>query len=347
MAAAHVAFAIGIIPLIFGAMLHFVPVLTRSASPHPAIAVLPFVAQAAGVPVVLALQGVLPRSALHPAALIDLLVALALIAWMARRARHALGAPHPGWRWYAASLAVLVVALLAVPPLTAGLAPLALRNLHLHLNTLGFIGLAALGTLPVLLPTALGRPDSQAAHWLRRRLPVALAGTLILAVATAFGSPAALVGAAFLAVAAFGLLVHWGRSFGWAALAADGAAAPLASALGFYGLLQLLAPAHVFAGISASGLVQAFATGFLLPLVSGALTQLLPVWRWPGPQTPARHEMRRRLARFGRLRAALLLPAGVLATLGSAAPAALLAGIALALFVTDLASALRVKAAAR
>jgi hypothetical protein len=35
----------------------------------------------------------------------------------------------------------------------------ALRLVHLHLNTLGFIGLTAIGTLHVLMPTVLGKPD--------------------------------------------------------------------------------------------------------------------------------------------------------------------------------------------
>lgn len=347
MAAAHVAFAVGIVPLIFGAMLHFVPVLTRGSSPHRLIAALPFVAQLVGVLVVCILQGLLPRWLLHLAATLDLALALVLAIWMLLRARRALGAPHPGWRWYAASLAMLVLALVAVPPLAVGLAPVALRNFHLHLNTFGFIGLAALGTLPVLLPTALGRPDTQAAHWLRRRLPVALAGILTLAVGAALATPVAIVGSAFLAVVALGLLAHWGRSFGWKILLSDGAAAPLAAATGFYGLLQLAGVGHGLRVTSPDGLVAAFAAGFLFPLVTGALTQLLPVWRHPGPQTPVRLEMRRRLARFGGLRALLLPAAGVLLVMRLAPAGAVLAGVALLLFVADLVSALRAEAPAR
>ena len=74
-AALHLVFAVGILPLIFGAMLHFVPVLTRSTAPHPGIAALPFIALLVGIPVVLAIQGILPRSALHAAATADLAIA--------------------------------------------------------------------------------------------------------------------------------------------------------------------------------------------------------------------------------------------------------------------------------
>jgi hypothetical protein len=346
-AAAHIAFAIGIVPLIFGAMLHFVPVLTRSGSPQPWIARLPFFAQAVGIVVVLAMQGIVPPVWLHPAAAVDAAIAVVLFFWMRGRSRRALGSPHPGWRWYAAALLVFVAALAVVPPLTAGIAPALLRLFHLHANTLGLVGLAALGTLPVLLPTALGKPDPQAAPWLRRRLPVAIAGVLALAIGAATAWPLSLVGAAFLAVAAGGLLAHWFRSFGWRSLVADGAVVPLVTALAFYTLLQLLGAGHALGSGDGNRMIAAFAAGFLLPLVTGALSQLLPVWRWPGPKTPARDEMRRRLVRCGRLRAALLLAAGIAFAIGLPLPGAMLAGAGLLLFFADLVSAFRVPASSR
>ena len=48
-AVAHAAFAIGALPLIFAAMSHFVPVLTRSGGAEPGVHRLPLVLQAAGV----------------------------------------------------------------------------------------------------------------------------------------------------------------------------------------------------------------------------------------------------------------------------------------------------------
>jgi len=345
-AAAHVAFAVGIVPLIFGAMLHFVPVLTRSGSPQRWIGRLPYLAQLTGVAIVLAMQGILPRELLHPAAALDAAAAISLLFWMRGRSRRALGSPHPGWRWYAAALLVLVAALSVVPLLAAGIAPLALRLFHLHANTLGFVGLAALGTLPVLLPTALGKPDPQAAPWLRRRLPVAVAGVAALAFGAAAFWPLALIGSVFLAVVAGGLLAHWGRSFGWRVLAADGATASLSMALAFFVLLQLLGARHGLRFGDGNPMIAAYAAGFLLPLVTGALSQLLPVWRWPGPKTPARDEMRR-LVRCGRLRALLLPLAGIAFGCGQALPGTLLAALGLLLFFADLASALRVPAVAR
>jgi hypothetical protein len=71
--------------------------------------------------------------------------------------------------------------------------------------------------------------------------------------------------------------------------------------------------------------VTGFFALFLLPLVTGALSQLLPVWRFSGPVTPARAVMRGRLVRFGGLRAGLFLAGGGLLLGGISAGAALLA----------------------
>jgi len=112
--AAHLAFAAGIVPLILAAMIHFVPVLTRSGDPDAVLRRLPLVAQAAGLGVVPALLGWLPPGTLALLAAVDLLLAGGLFVWIVRRARHALGAPHPGWRWYAGALVCLMLAMLAV-----------------------------------------------------------------------------------------------------------------------------------------------------------------------------------------------------------------------------------------
>lgn len=40
-ALAHLAFAVGVLPLIFAAMIHFVPVLTRSGDPPAVLPVYP------------------------------------------------------------------------------------------------------------------------------------------------------------------------------------------------------------------------------------------------------------------------------------------------------------------
>ena len=231
-AVAHLAFAAGIVPLIFAAIAHFVPVLTRTGDPERYIHWLPSIARLAGLLAAGAMAGLLPRTALYAAAAADLGLALVLLHWIGTRAGKALGSPHPGWRWYGAALASFVLALLAV--LAMALAPgqwMALRSFHLHLNTLGLVGLAALGTLPVLLPTALGTPDPDAAGWLRRRLWPATGGALAVATGAALSWPFAVGGGAVLLVVVLGLAAQWVRRFGMARLAGDGVAASLLAAL--------------------------------------------------------------------------------------------------------------------
>ena len=329
-AVAHAAFAIGALPLIFAAMSHFVPVLTRSGGAEPGIHRLPLVLQAAGVAVVAVLAGWAPGWALHGALVAGLAASGVLMSWAIRRGRASLGKPHPGLAWYLAALGCLALALAAI---LAGLlwpaAYGALRLVHLHLNTLGFIGLTALGTLHVLMPTVLGKPDPRAALRLRRQLPWALGGVACAALAglvpwlTALG--AGLFG---------GVVVHtlwgWWRGWGPAALFGDGAAASLFGAgLGLL-MVVLAGLAHGFGWLPGRPAVGGFFVLFLLPLVSGALAQLLPVWRFPGPMSPARAAMRARLVRFGALRAGLFLLGGGLMMAGfEAAPALPAAGVLL------------------
>ncbi len=348
LAVAHLAFAVGIVPLIFAAMTHFVPVLTRTGDPGKVIRRLPGAAQLAGLLAVAAMQGLLPYWLLHPVAAVDLVLAAILLNWIAARARAALGSPHPGWRWYGAALGCLMLALLAVlliPALPSYWKPL--RVFHLHLNTLGLVGLAALGTLPVLLPTALGKPDPEAAGWLRRRLWLVAGGALVVATGAAVIWPFAAPGAALVLVAALGLVGQWGRRFGFMVMLRDGVAASLLAAVA--GLLLTLAAgvAHGARLLPAYPTLLAWGTGFLLPLVTGALSQLLPVWRWPGPALPARHIMRQKLAATGGLRALLFL-AATLALLAGFAPAAgLLVAGAMLLFVAGLLQAVRVSRSTR
>ncbi len=348
LAVAHLAFALGIVPLIFAAMLHFVPVLTRTGDPEPGVKRLPLWTQVAGLLAVIAMQGWLPRGWLHAAAAVDLVFALILLLWIGRRMRRCLGAPHPGTRWYGAALVMLLLALLAV--LAIPVIPDAwgaLRRLHLHLNTLGLVGLAALGTLPVLLPTALGKPDPQAAVWLRRRLWPAVVGVLLLAVGAAISWPLAVPGAAIVLVLALGLFGQWVRCFGLRTLVSDGVSASLlAAVLGLF-LLLTAGTLHGMGVIAAQPVLLAWVAGFLLPLVTGALSQLLPVWRWPGPQIPARHAMRARLAAGGVWRGGGFLIAAALLLVGGNLAAALVLGGTLAIFVVNLAQAMRVPRSTR
>lgn len=337
----HLAFAAGAMPLVFGAVIHFVPVLTRSGKPPRAIRLLPLPVQGAGVATPLALAGILPYWSLHAAASVAALAALAMIAWISRCLRATLGAPHPGARWYGAAMLCLFFAVSLVPVWLAlpGLrAPL--RLFHLHLNTLGFIGLAALGTLPVLLPTALGRPDAQAAVRLRRDLLPASAGALLVAAGAAGAPWLALPGAVLLLWVTGRNLLAWQRGFGWRKIGRDGAALPLAGATAGFALLLLLGAAHGLGWLPARPAIAGFAALFLLPLVTGALSQLLPVWRHPGPDSPRRRALRERLAWGGGWRAALFGAGGILLACDVPAGAAG-AAAGLAFFAANLLRAFR------
>ena len=91
----------------------------------------------------------------------------------------------------------------------------------------------------------------------------------------------------------------------------------------------------------------AWASGFLMPLVSGALSQLLPVWRWPGPQTPERLLMRRKLASSGSVRAGLFLSSALAFLAELEVLGAGLVAFALLLFVIGLLQAVRVTRSTR
>ena len=313
LASTHLVFAVGVLPLIFGAIAHFVPVLTRSGAAPRAVGLAPLPLQLAGWLVFLYFSGALGDGALHAAAAIILVVCGGLVGWLISRARRAFGRPHPGWRWYLASLAVLVVGVALVPLLT--LWPesrQALRLLHLHLNTLGFIGLTAIGTLQVLLPTVLSGPDADATARLRSDLPWALGGVFAVAIGAALWWPLSLLGAFLLAGVAGRLGRSWWRRYGPLALVNDGASAALAAALCGFLLLLALGVAHGFGAMSGHDAVAAFIAAFLLPLVTGALSQLLPVWRYPGRRTAVRDRMRELLSYGGAIRAALFVAGGVL-----------------------------------
>lgn len=341
LAAAHAVFAFGIVPLIFGAVSYFVPVLTRGGKAHRAVSLAPLLLQLAGLSAVLHFGGIAGRWALHAAAGAALLVALAFCGWLIVRARRTLGQPHSGWRWYLAAAAMLSAALAAV--LLLDLWPGAyreLRLLHLHLNALGFVGLSAIGTLQVLLPTALGDPDAGAASRLRGDFRYFAGAVLAVAVGAGFSLPLALAGAFVLVSVVLRLALGWLHVYGLRRIVGDGASVALAAALCGFMLLVLSGVLHAFGRIAGRDAGAAFAVLFLLPLVTGALSQLLPVWRWPGVKSQQRGQMRALLAGGGRVRAAFFLTGGAAIALGSA-EGFWLAAVGLSLFVVRLLKSFR------
>lgn len=317
LAVAHLVFAVAIVPLIFAAISHFVPVLTRSRSAGRTLLLAPLLLQLTGLLVFLAFIGEAPERALHAAAGSTLLLTLVFTGWLTLRARATIGRPHPGWRWYLLAMVFLATAMLLVPAMSwwPDLRP-ALRLLHLHLNTLGFIGLSALGTLQVLLPTVLRDPDASAAERLRSQLPLSAGGVLAVAVGAAFWLPLALAGALMLLAVTLRTGLSWLQRYRWRTLLLDGTAAALFAALSGFLLVISFGAAHALGVLDGRDAVPAFVVIFLLPLVSGALSQLLPVWYRPGKRTPARDRMQNALREGGVLRSLLLMVGGVLLLVG-------------------------------
>jgi hypothetical protein len=312
---AHLVLGVGVMSLITAAMQHFVPVLTRGRGTGSWLARLPWGMAGAGLLVLAVFAGALPWDGLVPVALLGLSGACAMIVWMHRRARQTLGAPHPGLAWYVAAMACLAMGLAAaalIPFLPAWHDPL--RAFHLHINLYGFVGITAVGTLAVLMPTAVGRPDPEASRRLRADLRWAIAGAIGLALGKALGLPW-LVWAGV--VAWFWPLGHmlaaWWRLYRREILAWHGQAPVLTVATLGFACALLLATGSV--GLS-QGPMTVFLPGFLFALVSGAAGQLAPVWARPGAKTAEHRAGQIRLGRHGGVRALLFLSAAVLPLLG-------------------------------
>lgn len=294
----HLMLAAGAMPLILSAMIYFTPVLTRSGTEPLGIHWLPVLAMLSGMIAVTALLRLDWR--IGVAAPLAWAVALAVLGWMSRRAAKTFGSPHPCLYWYMASTGALLLGLMAI--LAGWMWPEwwdVGRRIHRHLNLLGFVGLAAIGTLEVLLPTVGGYADLQAARRLRLDLKFALLGVALITIGTTFDQWWwSAFGAALWGWVVSGLLrpleSHVRR------LTHHGAAFSLLAALGGF-CITLVSPLWHAGGVDLS----LFLTVFLFPLVMGALTHLLPMWWWPGMPTAERNQAQHRLGRFVLLRVGL------------------------------------------
>lgn len=309
---AHLVLAVGVMSLITAAMQHFVPVLTRGRGAGAWLGRLPWLMAAAGGLVLAVFAGWLDYALIALAAVAALAGTGLMLAWMRGRARAAVGPAHPGLAWYLAAMACLAAGLLAaalIPWLPDWHAPL--RAFHVHINLYGFVGLTAVGTLQVLMPTLSNRPDPEAGLRLRQDLKWALAGSLGLAVGKAAGFDGLVwLGLAGWAWPLWRLGAAWLRLYRPEILRLSGGEPVLAAALlGF-----VCALVGAWQGLDAP--LAVFLPGFLFPLVSGAAAQLAPVWLRPGPTTPWHAESRRRLNRYGGVRAFFFLSSALLPVLG-------------------------------
>lgn len=313
----HVIFAIGIMPLILAAMSHFVPVLARSKNPGQLIGLLPVNALFGGMLVVgyLAFPHAVPAGHYMGAAIT--MMAVAILGWWTYRLRsNAIGSPHPCLDWYLAALVCLLMAIAAI--LAAYWLPEqrpALRLLHLHFNTLGFVGITAFGTLQVLLPTVTQKPDPDAAMRMRRQLKWMVAGTVLTSCGAAWHNSLSWIGATLLVTPVLGALKAWSRLYVTDVFKLHGTAPALAAALCGYLITVVLGALHA-TPVPSIIPAAAFIIAFLMPLVTGAASHLLPLWLRPGQQTTWHQAARKQLGAWGGLRAALFLSSGLLASLG-------------------------------
>lgn len=338
----HVLFAMGVMPLILGAMLYFIPVLTRTSSARGAVLLVPVAGFLAGCVAVIAFKGA--------AELLPFIAVLAFVPilveaiWIWRRRAQVFGVAHPGVDWYMAALAALMLALIVIGsrlvwPEGWG----ATRLLHLHLNLLGFLGLTAIGTLRVLLPTVLASQDTAAMRYLRRQLPIAVAGTLGVAAGAAFWPPLATLGALFWLWSGLSLLAPlWRNRRAWLTLH-NASIALVAAVLGWV-LVLCAGMAHGSGWMRADTALSWLLYLFLLPLVTGATSYLLPVWRWPGRRSPAHERMRAYLMAYSGVRVLAFWISAIL-TLANAGAAPLPAMLALVGYLLQMSFAfIRIKA---
>ncbi len=311
----HVVMAIGVMPLIMGAMIYFTPVLTRSRAPSWPVLALPLLALIAGSMVTACLQW--RRDWLPFPAFLTLLIDGALLGWMWHRGRVMLGRPHPGLYWYVAALACLLIGVTAI--LVATFRPeywTPLKRFHLHINVLGFIGLTAVGTLQVLIPTVAGYADDGARGRLQRDIYPAAAGVLLTATGSAGWGWLVWPGLAFwffaLARIAWPLVTRWRKSvWGWHRTGTS-----LAAALFGLMLVSVTGGLHFAGAWPAAVSIQLFFFMFLFPLVTGAVGYLLPVWLWPARDVPAYEDAARRLAWGSGVRTLIFMMAGAMAWVG-------------------------------
>jgi len=338
----HLTFAVGVMPLILSAFCYFVPVLTRSGNASVSARLLPWLALAAGslAFVQFVKPEVLPFGYSVPASG-ALIAASASVIWMQRTGASTLGRPHACMTWYMASATCLAVAAAAV--LAMSVWPdqyTALRRAHLHLNILGFIGLAAIGTLQVLMPTVAGAPDAGVADRLRRDLAPAMAGSLLIAAGSAWQAVLAWLGLALWAMVIVRLGAAWWRLYRAQVFARHGLPPPLGGALAGFAVLLIAGAIQSVIGrpIANAGLVVIAL--FLVPLVTGAAAALLPVLLRPGVQTDWHRSVREHLGRHSGVRTLLFLLGGLVSIFGRE-EGSILTLLALVFFAAQVGRALR------
>jgi len=120
----------------------------------------------------------------------------------------------------------------------------------------------------------------------------------------------------------------------------NGAASSLAAAYTGLVAVLLFGALHAHDILNPMDSTLAFILVFLLPLVTGAVSQLLPIWIHPGMQTNWHTQVRQKLGAGGGYRAMLFLLGGLLVATGWCS-GLLFSIAALILFLLQLAATIR------
>jgi hypothetical protein len=187
-----------------------------------------------------------------------------------------------------------------------------LRDVHIHINLYGFVGLTAIGTLQVLFPTAANRADPRAALRLKNDLDAAVLGSVLLAIGAAGYDGLDVAGLLFWLWPIGRLAYAWLKDYRAELFALHRCEPVLLAALAGF-TLSLLATLDAHATISP---LAVFLPGFLFPLLTGAAAQLAPVWIGKNPNSQQISAARAQLNRHGGARAILFVLAAILIHLG-------------------------------
>jgi len=276
----HIIFTLGIIPLILGAIIYFTPVLTRTQTAPPQIFLFPVLALVAGILVVSRLYGVITIPFMIPALLLNVVI-IGLSYWMVQRQKKCLGTPHPCFYWYLAALGCLFVAV-TVMGLTHWFPEhwQVFKRFHLHLNILGFIGLTAFSTLQVLLPTTAQYSDKETGKRLQQDLKFAVIAVILLSIGIMLESAVLGIigGIVYMAVVARFLWCLYDKPC-WK----NQPSQLLSLTLVHFFILLLFGLLHSLYLAVPDNTILLFFTLFLIPLIIGASSWLLPLW-WYAPQ---------------------------------------------------------------
>ncbi|MBF0194434.1 MAG: hypothetical protein HQL71_07725 [Magnetococcales bacterium] len=321
---AHLILAVGAFPLIIGAMIYFTPTLTRSAPPTGWICWLPYLAMFTGFIAFSAVSQ--DMQFIVVSGPMGIVLSGGLLYWMWQRSSNALGDPHPGLAWYQGALFFLILGLSTI--ILAYLLPqwwFPLRGVHQQLNLMGFLGLTTVGTLQVFLPTVANYQDNKTSYRLKNHLKYSALGTLFLA-AGGWGLPfcnemGRLVWLVPLLAIFKSAMLHVDKQKGL-----SGAAFSLFGALTGFTVLIIFN--------QYSNLYYLFCF-FVFPLVTGALSHLLPIWWWPGAASNNRDLAQAFLARWGFFRLGAFYVAG-LATIWNVKWGGWLAGITILFFAIQI-----------